>query len=145
MIFVTCVDESPTALEVIDHAVAQAKRWDAKLHVLHVNQPPASLYALDTGFALASEELAEAGRQAVWSQATGALDESGVEWNRVDLQGYPASVICAYAKEHEADMIIIGTRGRGEFASLVLGSTSHGVIHGAPCDVLVVRPSDEEA
>lgn len=143
MVFVTCIDDSPMAKEVLAHAIAQAKRWDAKLHVLHVYQPPASLYALDTGFVLASEELAEAGRQAVWSQATPILDESGVEWTRVDLQGHPASLICGHAKEFGAEMIVVGSRGRGDFASLVLGSTSHGVIHGAPCDVLVVRPSGE--
>ena len=143
MIFVTCVDDSPIATEVIDHAVAHAKRWDANLHVIHVYQPPASLYTLDTGFALASEELAEASREAVWSRVTPVLDSSIVEWKRVDMQGYPASAISAYATEQEAELIIVGSRGRGEFASLVLGSTSHGVIHGSPCDVLVVRPRVE--
>ena len=47
--------------------------------------------------------------------------------------------ITAAAEEIGADLIVIGCRGRGNLASLVLGATSHGVIQHAPCDVLVVR------
>jgi len=54
-------------------------------------------------------------------------------------RGEPAREIIAYAEEIGADFIVIGTRGRGGVKSLLLGSTSHSVIHGAPCDVIVVR------
>lgn len=140
MNFVTCVDASPTAAEVLNRAIEQAKRWNATLDVVHVYQPPASLYALDAGFYLAADELAEAERKTVWAPIEKMLDESGLAWNRIDLEGHPASMICAYAEEHNADLIVIGSRGRGDLAALVLGSTSHGVIHATPCDVLVVRP-----
>lgn len=54
-------------------------------------------------------------------------------------RGEPARQIIEYAEEVGADFIVVGTRGRGEVKSLLLGSTSHSVIHGAPCDVIVVR------
>lgn len=142
MITVTCVDSSPMAARVIDRGLEQCRRVGGELHVVHVYQPPASMYALDAGFALAADDLAEAEREAVWGAMTPHLDESGVEWKRVDLTGYPAAQIAAYAEEVDADLIVIGTRGRGGFTSLVLGSTSHGVIHNAPCDVLVVTHVD---
>ena len=54
-------------------------------------------------------------------------------------RGEPAREVIAYAEEVGADFIVCGSRGRGGVASLFLGSTSHSIIHGAPCDVIVVR------
>jgi len=39
----------------------------------------------------------------------------------------------------DADMIVLGSRGRGGFTSLLLGSTSHQVLHHATCPVVVIR------
>ncbi len=142
MIIVASVDSSPMATRVVDRALEQGRRLDGEVHVVHVYQPPASMYALDAGFALAAEDLASAEREAVWNALTSHLDASGVKWTKVDLSGHPATQVSAYAEEVGADMIVIGTRGRGDLAALVLGSTSHGVIHSAPCDVLVVRHVD---
>ena len=50
----------------------------------------------------------------------------------------------AYVKNVRAGLLVVGTRGRGELASMVLGSTSHRAIHLAPCDVLVVKPPQAE-
>ena len=142
MIIVACVDSSPMAARVVDRALDQARKLGGEVHVVYVYQPPASMYALDAGFALAAEDLASAERDSVWGAITPHLDQAGIEWTRVDLNGHPPSQITTYATEVGADMIVLGTRGRGELASLVLGSTSHGVIHNAPCDVLVVRHVD---
>lgn len=139
MVFVACVDGSEDALEVVDRAVAHARVWDVGVHVVHVFQPPVSIYALEPNFALDIDDLEEAERASVWARITERLDGSEVPWSRVDRHGYPVSEIISYATEVDADLIIIGTRGRGELASLVLGSTSHGVIQHASCDVLVVR------
>jgi nucleotide-binding universal stress UspA family protein len=88
-------------------------------------------------------EMAEGERKAVWSQLEPALDEAGVPVTRVDLEGYPPDVLVAYASEVDASVLVLGTRGRGDFASLILGSTSHRAIHLATCDVLVVKPDQE--
>lgn len=54
-------------------------------------------------------------------------------------RGEPAREIINYAEEVGADFIVMGSRGRGSVKALFLGSTSHNVIHDAPCDVIVVR------
>ncbi|HEY2688645.1 MAG TPA: universal stress protein [Streptosporangiaceae bacterium] len=43
------------------------------------------------------------------------------------------------AQEHDVSVIVMGSRGRGDLAGLVLGSTAHKVIHLADRPVLVVR------
>ncbi len=57
--------------------------------------------------------------------------------------GDPAHEICAYAREIDAGMIAMGTRGHGSVAALLLGSVSNAVIRQAPCPVLVVREPGE--
>ena len=88
---------------------------------------------------MSSDDMAAAERDHVWGTLTPRLDESGVEWTQVDRSGHPASQISGYADQVGADMIVIGTRGRGEFASLVLGSTSHHLVQHSPVPVLVTH------
>jgi nucleotide-binding universal stress UspA family protein len=53
------------------------------------------------------------------------------------IEGKPAAVLLKEAEQ--ADMIVVGSSGRGGFASLLLGSVSKRVVHHAPCPVVVVR------
>ncbi|HUO45666.1 MAG TPA: universal stress protein [Acidimicrobiia bacterium] len=53
--------------------------------------------------------------------------------------GDPAATIVRLAKEVGADLIVMGSRGLGSVAGLLLGSVSHKVGHAAPCAVLTVR------
>jgi len=53
--------------------------------------------------------------------------------------GHAAREIIADAKEHDVDVIVMGSRGRGDLAGLVLGSTTHKVIHLTDRPVLIVR------
>ena len=55
------------------------------------------------------------------------------------LEGSPAETILRDAETHNADLIIMGTRGRGEMRSLLLGSQSHKVLAEASCPVMLVR------
>ncbi len=55
------------------------------------------------------------------------------------LFGLAADVIIAEAARFEADLIVVGSRGRSDVASLVLGSVSAEVVDRAPCPVLVAR------
>jgi nucleotide-binding universal stress UspA family protein len=54
------------------------------------------------------------------------------------LRGAPDQQIIEMAKEWNADLIVVGSHGRG-FWGRLLGSVSDGVVHHAPCSVLVVR------
>ncbi len=60
------------------------------------------------------------------------------------LAGSPAQQIVERAKDWKADLIVVGSHGRG-FWGRMLGSVSDGVVHHAPCSVLVVRKPDAHA
>lgn len=55
------------------------------------------------------------------------------------IEGNPAEAIIDIAKVREVDLIVLGSRGRGQLAGLLLGSTSQKVVGHAPCPVLVTR------
>nr|BFE79430.1 hypothetical protein GCM10020093_020310 [Planobispora longispora] len=64
-----------------------------------------------------------------------------VEVDHVVLCGHPVRAICEVSRE--ADLAVVGSRGRGAFGSAVLGSVSHGVLHHVHCPVAVVRAPGE--
>jgi nucleotide-binding universal stress UspA family protein len=63
----------------------------------------------------------------------------------VGIEGAPATVILERARELPADLVIIGTHGRGGFDRWVLGSVAEKVLRKAPCPVLTVSGSAQAA
>lgn len=84
----------------------------------------------------AIQENALSGGVAKTSSAVGAID-SGVE--EVVLWGHEADALCDYARDHEVDMIVLGSHGRTGIKRAILGSVSFSVANRAPCAVTIVR------
>ena len=72
-------------------------------------------------------------------EASKVLEQAGVEARTVIAHGDPARAIAHCAEEANADLIVVGTHGRGTVGRALRGSVSAGLLHHAPCDVLVVR------
>ncbi|MFP3914531.1 MAG: universal stress protein [Actinomycetota bacterium] len=142
MTIVAAVDASPAAARVVEKALDFA-RDDGDIHVVHVFQPPSTVYPVEGMYLADDEEFERAEHDMVWKELEGVMESAPATLQRVELKGYPASAIVEHAREVDASLIVVGTRGRGGFASLVLGSTSQAVIHDAPCDVLVVKTAAE--
>jgi len=68
-----------------------------------------------------------------------ALPKCFVEQEIVVAEGRPAEAIVAQIRERAIDLAVLGSRGRGSFKRLLLGSTSEQVLREAPCSVLIVR------
>ena len=135
MVVVVGVDASPVAVQVVGRAIEEAERRRGELHAVHVLRTP--VVYVETGMNL--EVLAVAERKSVWEPLEDVLGGSATPVTNVDLEGYPPDTLVRYAEDVGASLLVVGTRGRGEFASLILGSTSSRAIHLSPCDVLVVK------
>ena len=64
----------------------------------------------------------------------------GVQAEFTQTPGSSGRTICDLAHTWDADLIVMGSRGRSGFTELILGSISSYVMHHAPCSVLVVHP-----
>ncbi|HET9014086.1 MAG TPA: universal stress protein [Thermomicrobiaceae bacterium] len=120
-------------------AAAQLGRaLDAELHVVHVwLLAPASTFPYPpVGYPEVYRDEAEA----VLTREGRRIAAAGGEATQFHLrQGRAAEEVVDLAQELAADLIVIGSRGRGPIQRLILGSVAESVVHGAPCPVLVVR------
>jgi len=144
VIIVAGVDDSEHGETAARRAIVFARRNDAELHLVHVLHLPASLLTALANVPAPVEEYSTAQRRAVWDRI-GPIADTWPEGtvHRVDLEGYPPDTLTRYAEEVGADLIVVGSRGRGDLAALFLGSTSHRILHLATCDVLIARSEDE--
>lgn len=138
MTVVAGVDDTPVSKEVVIRAFEQAKWRETGVHLVHVAYAPMVYADVPVNWA----DVIEAQRANVWSQLEPVIAYAGVPVERVDLDGYPPDSLIEYTKEVDAELLVVGTRGRGDLASLILGSTSHRAIHLADCDVLVVKAGE---
>lgn len=71
------------------------------------------------------------------------FEQAGFKPEAAVTLGEPASTITRFALEKGANLIVIGTRGRGQSKGVVMGGVCRKVINSAPCPVTVVPPATE--
>ena len=69
---------------------------------------------------------------------------TGVDARGVVVVGYAAEEILALAESEQADIIVMGTRGRKGIDLILFGSVAEKVVKNATCPVLTIRPTDED-
>jgi nucleotide-binding universal stress UspA family protein len=94
-----------------------------------------------TNLASLQEEIAREYRRLLDEAAATVPDD--VKADTVLLEGPPAKAIVSQLRKGGHDLLAMGSRGRGEVTSMVLGSTSHAVLHESPVPVLVVHLPDD--
>lgn len=138
------VDLSEDSSKVLARASELARACGATLSLAHVIEPLTFAYGGDMPIDLSEvqEQLQLKAEQEL--QRLGQLIEHPVKHEHI-LVGQAATELRYLASQENADLIIVGSRGRKGFA-LLLGSTSNSVLHGAGCDVLAVLvkpPADQ--
>jgi nucleotide-binding universal stress UspA family protein len=139
-VIVVGVDGSSESKAALRWALDEARLRGATLRVVRAWTTPLVYEgafippdALDTD--ALQQEAAEALDELI-GQASGA--ETPVSVERLVVQGAPARVLVEAAEQ--ADLLVVGSRGHGGFAGLLLGSVSQQCAHHAPCPVVIIRP-----
>jgi nucleotide-binding universal stress UspA family protein len=131
------IDHSEVTPRVLEAARGLVSLSRGEVWVIHVREHE----TVGRKGPLTSRETAQEAGAGVTS-AVEALTRAGIKAHGVVREavfGHAAREIISEAAEHGADVIVMGSRGRGDLAGLVLGSTAHKVIHLADRQVLVVR------
>lgn len=139
------IDDSPGARRALHWAAREARLHDARLDVIHVWAIPAQWaqgYGVEWTIDLA--ELGGDAQTVAEELVAGTLTEQErpERLNVTAIEGNASSVLLEASKS--ADMLVVGTRGRGGFARLLLGSVSNAIVHHAVCPVVVIPPEPED-
>lgn len=115
-----------------------ADESNAKLFLVHVVEPiPAYAYPGFAGFA----EVEVSIREQAEKELSNLADKLGVDKRYQLLEfGSIKNEVLRVAHEHKIDLIVTGSHGNHGLA-LLLGSTAEAILHGAHCDLLIVRPN----
>lgn len=138
------VDGSPAAEHALRAAVREARAWKAEL-VAVTAVPIASMTGALAWLPAAVDhdqvmrDMSQ-GLDVVVDRAVG--EDADVTVERRVLDGTGAELLTDLSGE--ADLVVVGSRGRGGFAGLLLGSTSQAVLHHSRCPVMVVTARAEE-
>jgi nucleotide-binding universal stress UspA family protein len=144
------VDGSNDAQAALQVAADLAARLELRLVVAHVAEPDYIPYAAAAPFG------GRAGRHAVFEAAEAQEENAERLLEKVvaaaglgDAEqrpcvGVPAERLADLADEEEAELIVVGSRGRGAFKAAFLGSVSTSLVGISRCPVLIVPPGGAE-
>jgi nucleotide-binding universal stress UspA family protein len=134
------VDFSPVSRKAMESAAELARRYEAELVLVHVDDRPPAPGARDS---LAPAAAIEQGSFLLESQLdewTGAAERiAGRSVSRELLQGAPAESVVRYVSRAGFDAIVMGTHGRTGADHFIFGSVAQAVVRDAPCTVVVVK------
>lgn len=130
-------DFSETSAVAVRYAVALARTFGAGLHFLHVES--VALFPMDPPFPLGLEEAVDVAARERLLAIVSPAEQAALQPRFITRTGVPAVEIVRYASEADADLIVMGTHGRGLIAHALLGSVAEQVVRTAPCPVLTVR------
>jgi nucleotide-binding universal stress UspA family protein len=136
-------DGSPDADLALDHAVALAQAFRARLALVSVVPPaPAFAWQAPGGVRAAHDASQQDLDERLRSAADRVPDDLPLTTRLLD--GDPAREILRAAREGEHDLIVMGSRGRGRVTAALLGSVSNHVMHDAEVPVMIVHRPHED-
>jgi nucleotide-binding universal stress UspA family protein len=136
------IDFDETSDHAFDRAIRLAEKLGARMTVVHVYGLP--VYNFPDGSYIPTAEVTESVRAGAQRQLELYLEKhrsQGVPLDGIVREGRAVDEICAAAAELDADLIVMGTHGRGLLGRALLGSVALGVLRQSPIPVMTVRSS----
>lgn len=138
---VACVDFSEISKEVVKQALRVAGQDHSELHFLHVFQAEWKNWSSSDQFSAVADF--EKGCSALLKgnlhQFTNLPEETPAIYSVTQAQTHGHG-IAEYCRNVDADLVVLGTRGRTKLPYILLGSTVERLLREIPCSVLAVRP-----
>jgi len=133
-------DFSTQARHALDYACELSQRLQAPLLIVSAFQIP--MYPLPEGAFVAGgpaiAEIVDRVSRDLTAEQKLAVERGAKDVETLVVEGAPAVEVVRVAKEHEADLIVIGSHGRGGFSRAILGSVADRVMRTAHCPVMIV-------
>ena len=139
------IDFSDSSENAFQMALSMARKFDAKLIVLHVINEPIDLrgfYVPHISFEKLEEEIMEGAKKMMDSFCHRNLADYANHECMI-AAGIPFEQIIGQAEEKSADLIVMGTHGRAGLDHVLFGSTAEKVVRKSPLPVLTVRLEEE--
>ena len=127
-------DASANALQV-----AVSLFPDQSLHLLHAFDVPRPGNLTDLPLQIESFKYTRDADLAGFVTATILPEDARRRLVRLVEYGPPAQLVREYVRDRGADLVVLGTRGRGSMLEVLIGSTAKTILQSLPCDALVVR------
>jgi nucleotide-binding universal stress UspA family protein len=131
----TGVDESSNAQQALRWAVTIAERFEAEVVAVHA---VGLLARIGDGPPVPSQQHLDQLLSAFETDWSAFLDAAPVRSRRLFLDGPAVEVLLRVVEEVGGDLLVVGRKGSGGGAELVLGSVSHQLAERAPCPVLII-------
>ena len=147
------VDGSPDSQAALGVVKKLAERLEARLVLAHVAEVPVAPYAAAGGMGagrIAPQPMTLATRDDQEEAGARLLEQIAAEHGLRDADrrvvvGFPAERLADLADDEDAELIVVGSRGRGRFKAAFLGSVSNSLVGVARSPVLIVPPGAAEA
>jgi len=140
------VDLSSGTERIVESALAVAQGLAAKVWLLHVGEPEPDFVGLDVGPQYERDALSEKlhkEHREIQDIATRFRD-AGLDATALLVQGPTSETILNEVSKLDADMLIVGSHGKGAVHKLLVGSVSEGVLRKAAIPVLVIPTRGDE-
>ena len=131
------VDGSEHSKRATQYSIELAKQFDSKIILLHCHAKFPVVLA-EPHFQNAINEIMKNSEELI-KPFEDLLEDSGVEYEIRILEGSPANNIDTVVNIEKIDLIVMGSRGVGNFEGLFLGSVAHQVLHKVQCPVFIIK------
>lgn len=140
------VDFSEHSQVAVGYAAELSRAFDAEVILCHVVEQADMLSQLPpSGEAYFPPNWSQIQERDAREECERLLREAGIERSRVVIRaGTPFLEVVRLARDEQADLILVGTHGRGAIAHMLLGSVAETIVRNAPCPVLTVRQGEHE-